>query len=166
MTRTLQLLLQANANMELTTVTGDTALMLACANRSRKSSTSGDGIVTILLEAHANIDNINNAGRTALMLSAQGPDEEIMQALLQHGANLSITDNEGASALVHASRQSPTTATEMQQKTASLICTQSSVRILLDSGATVDSWLQPSMALELSAWCSPGKVLHHARRFC
>jgi ankyrin repeat protein len=97
----LLLLINAGARTDIFNYYGGTALIPA-AEKGHVST------VKLLLErSKLDINHVNNLGWTALMeaviLSDGGPDQQqIVRLLLAHGADSTITDKEGVSALTHA----------------------------------------------------------------
>lgn len=64
-------------------------------------------VLELLKNSQVNINHVNNLGWTALLetviLSDGGPvHQQILQMLVDHGANLSIGDGDGVTALEHA----------------------------------------------------------------
>ncbi len=64
----------------------------------------------LLMSSKVNIDHVNNLGWTALLetviLSDGGPvHQQILQMLVDHGADLSLGDNDGVTALEHAKKR-------------------------------------------------------------
>jgi ankyrin repeat protein len=88
-----QLLLDEGADVDAQTYDGNTALMYAC-------SKDFGGIVQLLIDADAQV-NIQNVGCwTALMYAiAFGVDDTIVYFLCEHGADVGMTDSEGATVL-------------------------------------------------------------------
>jgi ankyrin repeat protein len=54
--------------------------------------------MNLLISRGARIDDRDNRGRTALMIAAELGHDEVVDALLGHGADAGLVDNEGKSA--------------------------------------------------------------------
>ena len=97
----LRLTIAAGANAKLTNRFGGTALIPACHHGYP------DCVMELLTTTDVDVNHINRLGWTALMeaviLSDGGPTHQrIVQILVDHGADRSITDNDGFSPLQHA----------------------------------------------------------------
>ena len=117
---TVQLLLQANADMDLTDAHGNTALFLACDHRCH---TRAHAVAArLLVEAGADKDRRNRHGMTALICAAGGGLSEIVSMLLEAGVNKNVADRQGNTALLHAAHLEHCDVT----------------RLLLEAGAETD----------------------------
>lgn len=74
-------------------------LIVACANANREEV---DRLLETLPNIPAIINEKNNQGETALHSTATGGDHYIIQRLLENGADLSISDKQGNTALMKA----------------------------------------------------------------
>jgi ankyrin repeat protein len=113
--KTIQTLLELNANPDLQDYNGNTALMYMCLQNDLE-------VIRLLLKYRANSELHNKAGTTALLYAARADltnRAETVRLLLAHGANVHWQDNLGETALFYAS----------QPKT---------VRLLLKYGARVN----------------------------
>ena len=100
----LKALLTAGANPRLTTDDGTTPLMVAAGlgrstfipglQRGRRS-TGGEQAVTVLLEAGADVNAVNEADFVALHGAAYRGLNEVIQILVEHGANINARDFRG-----------------------------------------------------------------------
>lgn len=91
-------LLKAGADVNSRDEYGATAL-------SRASYRGNKDLVQLLLaQPGIKLDQPNVDGQTALMLAAENGHAEIVDLLLKAGADVSITDEAGASAIAHAER--------------------------------------------------------------
>jgi ankyrin repeat protein len=97
-------LLAAGANLNLATDDGTTPLMVAAGlgrfsfspgQRRGIRSTSGEEAVKILVEAGADVNAVNEADFTALHGAAFRGLNEIIQYLVEHGANINARDFRG-----------------------------------------------------------------------
>jgi ankyrin repeat protein len=97
-------LLAAGANLNLSTDDGTTPLMVAAGlgrvtfspgQRRGIRSTSGEEAVKILVEAGADVNAVNEADFTALHGAAFRGLNEIIQYLVEHGANVNARDFRG-----------------------------------------------------------------------
>ncbi len=80
-----------------------------------------DGVVRALIAAKAPLDHVNNLGWTAaieaVILGDGGPRHQAtLKALVDAGANLAITDRDGASPLDHAKRRGLTEMVKIMTK--------------------------------------------------
>ncbi len=75
---------------------GRTALIIACAYYG------GIPLCSVLLSHGANINAVTNDGVTALMLAAQNEKADVVAYLLKMGANTTIKDKTGKTALNYA----------------------------------------------------------------
>lgn len=96
----LKLILKANPDFSLYNRYGGTPLIPACKRGYVE-------VVRTLLNTDVDIDHVNNLGWTALLeaivLSDGGPrHQEIVQLLVDVGANVNIGDNKGVTPLLHA----------------------------------------------------------------
>ena len=102
-----KLLLENNADVNLTDKIGFTALMLAAKYSNTESSLE---TVKLLLEKGANINLINKYGWTALMWAVQYSNSssnlETVKLLLEKGANVNLTEKNGRTVLMMAARYS------------------------------------------------------------
>ncbi len=97
----LRLTIAAGADTKLVNRYGGSALIPACHHGYP------DCVLELLTTTDVDIDHVNNLGWTALIeaviLSDGGPvHQRIVQILVDHGADLSIGDKDGVTALVHA----------------------------------------------------------------
>ncbi len=97
----LRLTIAAGADTKLVNRYGGSALIPACHHGYP------DCVLELLTTTDVDIDHVNNLGWTALIeaviLSDGGPvHQRIVQILVDHGADLSIGDNDGVTALEHA----------------------------------------------------------------
>ena len=97
----LRLTIAAGANTKLVNRYGGSALIPACHHGYP------DCVLELLTTTDVDINHVNNLGWTALIeaviLSDGGPvHQRIVQILVDHGADLSIGDNDGVTALEHA----------------------------------------------------------------
>jgi len=97
----LRLTIAAGPNTKLVNRYGGSALIPACHHGYP------DCVMELLTTTDVNIDHVNNLGWTALIeaviLSDGGPvHQRIVQILVDHGADLSIGDIDGVTALEHA----------------------------------------------------------------
>jgi hypothetical protein len=100
----LRLTIAAGPNTKLVNRYGGSALIPAC------HYGYPDCVLELLTTTDVDIDHVNNLGWTALIeaviLSDGGPvHQRIVQILVDHGADLSIGDNDGVTALEHAKRR-------------------------------------------------------------
>ncbi|KAI4454386.1 ankyrin repeat-containing protein [Holotrichia oblita] len=98
-TQKMQILLNADANVNIQDVNGNTALHIAIDSyskivASRKSSKEANHtkMIEMLLKANANVDIANKWGDTPLHKAASAGFEDVVQLLLQHKANLYATN--------------------------------------------------------------------------
>jgi len=89
--KTVQLLIEAGASLDIQDDKGRTALILASANSNSK-------IIPLLIEAGASLDIQDHMGRTALIWASQNSLFETIQLLLKHGADPNIRNNDGETA--------------------------------------------------------------------
>ncbi len=101
-------LLNAGANTDAVTPKGINALILAC-------QLGFDQISTLLLPHTHNVDAGDELGVTALMLAAQLKSVVLVQQLLEAGAGVNVTANNGRTALDSAPRDSKVHAFLRQQ---------------------------------------------------
>jgi uncharacterized protein len=99
--RTLKALLDSGASAKLITSVYDGTALIAAAHLGH------DGAVRELIQAGAPLDHVNNLGWTALIeaviLGNGGPRHvETVRALVSAGADVSIADRQGLTALQHA----------------------------------------------------------------
>lgn len=97
----LRLTIAAGADTKLVNRYGGSALIPACHHGYPEC------VLEMLTTTDVDIDHVNNLGWTALIeaviLSDGGPvHQRIVQILVDHGADLSIGDKEGVTALKHA----------------------------------------------------------------
>ena len=97
----LRLTIAAGASTNLVNRYGGSALIPACHHGYP------DCVLELLTTTDVNVDHVNSLGWTALIeaviLSDGGPvHQQIVQILVDHGANLTIGDNDGVTALQHA----------------------------------------------------------------
>ena len=95
------ILLQYNANIELTLVRGTTALMITCMN---DGPTQQIQIVSSLLNAQAKTNVQDSEGYTALMLACQQQFTQAVTLLLANGAQTDLQSEDGWTALMLACR--------------------------------------------------------------
>ena len=103
---TVNILLQAGANMNLQDDHGMTAVMLAidatCHGAGGKQPILGsiEGIIQALINHGANLNLQDNDGMTALMLAtAQSKNKTIAAMLIQAGADITIINHDGKTAM-------------------------------------------------------------------
>ena len=94
-TELVQLLIDNNANLNVTDNYGATALI-------RAASSGHTEIVKLLIDNDANLNVTDNHGATALIRAASSGHTEIVKLLIDNDANLNVTDNHGATALMLA----------------------------------------------------------------
>ena len=123
----LRILIEAGADINLQTMTGWTALMIASRYTNENST---EGTVEILIKAGANLNIQNKSGNTALMLAARHTHEcstdNTVKMLVDANANLDLQDNDGCTSLMHASHDN-------------LFSTENTVTILVNAGSNVNS---------------------------
>ena len=88
-----QLLLDAGADLSHVDIIGNTALIVASACNTAK-------VVDTLITAGADVNMQNQIGQTALMRAAADNDIEVVQCLLSAGAQVDIEDLSGRTALI------------------------------------------------------------------
>jgi ankyrin repeat protein len=108
----LRLAIAAGADTKLTNRYGGTALIPA-AERGHVAV-----VEELLTHSDVDVNHINNLGWTALLeaivLSDGGPKhQQIVQLLIDHGADINIADKEGVTPLQHARRRRYTLITDM-----------------------------------------------------
>ncbi|KAI1873884.1 uncharacterized protein JN550_003153 [Neoarthrinium moseri] len=131
------LLVDHGANLEAKDRIGRTPLLWAATNRNYD-------LAQTLLEKGANVSAVNNRGRTALHLTVDGsnggrtadqasmpkrPREEMLQLLLQHGADANVASDGGWRPLHNAAQKGLT----------------SIVQVLLNAGADINATLSNGM---------------------
>lgn len=100
--RIVKMLLEAGADINKTDPYGRTALMLALDNRQVKKET-----IEVLLAANPKVELKDKEDRDALMLALSNGDREIhMHRLIELGADIGTSDNEGVDLLMLAAKQS------------------------------------------------------------
>jgi ankyrin repeat protein len=77
---------------------GLTAFMWAAGYSADAGYIDAIEVIELLLSRGARIDDRDDRGRTALMMAAELGHDEVVDALLGHGADVSLVDNEGNSA--------------------------------------------------------------------
>ncbi len=75
-----------------------TALMWAAGHSADAGYLDALEVMNLLISRGARIDDRDDRGRTALMMAAELGHDEVVDALLGHGADVSLVDNEGKSA--------------------------------------------------------------------
>ena len=124
---TVKILLENNADVNLTDIDGWTALMVAVGYSNNKINTFE--IVKLLLEKGANVNLVGEDGWTALMMAAQDPNRtinlETVKLLLEKGANVNLKNVNGWTALMIAANSNSKNSLEI-------------VRLLLEKGADVN----------------------------
>ena len=98
---TLRVLLSLGASARLTTSRYDGTALIAAAHLGHS------GVVRQLIAAGAPLDHVNNLGWTALLeavvLGSGGlPHQQVVQLLVEHGADVNIGDRNGVTPLGHA----------------------------------------------------------------
>jgi ankyrin repeat protein len=83
-----------------------TALMWAAGHEDGVGARAALDVIALLLDAGAPIDAVDVRGRTALMIAAELGRAEIAEALLARGADRTLTDKSGRSALDLATNES------------------------------------------------------------
>ena len=125
--KTVKLLLEHGAKVNIQKNDGWTALMLSAGNSRTHSS---EETVKLLLEHGAKVNIQDKNGTTALMISAiysrTDSSEETVKLLLEHGTDVDIQNKKGLTALMLAARNSKTDSSEK------------TVKLLLDHGANID----------------------------
>jgi serine/threonine-protein phosphatase 6 regulatory ankyrin repeat subunit B len=92
-----ELLLKANADVNVQANNGTTALMLA-------SDNGHDQVVELLLKANADVNVQANNGTTALMLASDNGHDQVVELLLGANADVNVQDkNNRGTALMRAS---------------------------------------------------------------
>jgi ankyrin repeat protein len=116
-TAIIRALIDARADLRLTTVDGTTPLMVAAGlgrctfspglQRGRRS-TSAEAAVTVLLDAGADINAVNEADFTALHGAAMRGLDEVLKILVDRGATINARDYRGRTAyrLAEGAKQS------------------------------------------------------------
>jgi hypothetical protein len=146
----LKLLLSHGANPDLTDDQGNTALMRAARWNDLPSA-------TYLLENHANINVVAKDGSTALIQACQhdhhDTKEQMIQLLVEQGADINATDTRGETALTYAGSYGHT----------------SIVKYLQEKGAlrTVPHVFAPGASLQdltpAQAWCLAANAFYFQR---
>ena len=111
------LLIQYKALLDLPTATGVTPVMAAAfmgqsANPSRgRWKTEADGVacLKLLLDAGANVNARTPQGQTALHVAAQRGFNDMVKFLAEHGADLTVKDADGRTAVDYATGIQPPT---------------------------------------------------------
>ncbi|MGI9404647.1 MAG: ankyrin repeat domain-containing protein [Hyphomicrobium sp.] len=80
-----------------------TALMWAAGHSADAGYLDALEVMNLLISRGARIDDRDDRGRTALMMAAELGHDEVVEALLDHGADVSLVDNDGKSASEFAS---------------------------------------------------------------
>ena len=91
-------LLKNNANVNAVRICGDTPLILVSQNSIMDKDVQLT-IVESLISAGANINHIGDYGRTPLILATESNSPKIVSKLLLSGADISIRDKNGSTAL-------------------------------------------------------------------
>ena len=113
-------LIQNGANVHVENENGDTVLMSACRSGNLD-------LVKLLLSKSVDLDATNvSDGQTALLLACMNGYSEIVNELVQSGADVNLKDLEGFTSLVFVIEN----------------CTKETVTLLLESGAKVDGYLR------------------------
>ncbi|CAF1355808.1 unnamed protein product [Adineta ricciae] len=140
-----ELLLQHNANVNMQSTSGNTALHYS----------AGGGyadIVRLLLEHGAKVEETNENGHTPLMEAASGGHVEVARALLDHGAGVNTHSNDSKDKNGNDSKQHKTDEMHTALMEACMDGHVQVAKLLLDHGADVnmppDSYESP---LTLSA---------------
>ena len=97
----LNALLEAGANVNATTTTGITALMVAA------YAASDPEVFSALLSGGANIDKVDDDGYTALMIAVEGREYEVVELLVDAGADVNATNHFEETALMLAASIQP-----------------------------------------------------------
>jgi ankyrin repeat protein len=90
-----EMLIKAEAKLDLQNIHGDTALM-------RASNNGHTEIAKMLIKAEAKLDLQNKDGATALMVASDNGHREIVELLIKAGADVSIKDQYGKTARDYA----------------------------------------------------------------
>ena len=112
---TVKVLLRAGADVRATDNTGNTCLMLAGANGHIET------VRTLLCMPEVDLDHARDGGSTALHYAVHVTPTDVLQALLDAGADIEAKDAEGRSALLVASSTGE----------------EKSVKVLVEAGAEV-----------------------------
>lgn len=91
-----RMLLNNGANPNVRTAKGRTPLMIACANQG------GETVCRLLISKGADVNAAANNGATALMLAALNAKVDVIEVLLDKGANAKAEDKKGYTALDYA----------------------------------------------------------------
>jgi ankyrin repeat protein len=92
-----KLLVERGADLKEKDKVGNTALHLACLH-------GRDDMVQLLIDAKADVNALNNGGQTALMAAINNRmfGEKVIPILIQNGADVTMKDNMGITAVRHA----------------------------------------------------------------
>lgn len=106
-TEVVKLLLQSGAEVDLLDGAGRSAVLFA-------SSGPFPETVAVLIEGGADINRADKAeGWTSLMLAAAEGHQPVVEVLLRNGAEIEIKDNDGDTAIQHASNRGQTHIVEL-----------------------------------------------------
>ena len=151
-----KVLLSHGANINSTTETGETGLLIAAKNGSRD-------LVALLLNAGALTAIADDSGQTPLHWAAQGGDEEITKLLLDAGADKDCLDDQGFTPLLRAVRCKHEGVVKLLLEAGASIAANDSftetplisavrggnhgmVRILLEGGANIEASISLGLA--------------------
>lgn len=95
-----KVLIEASANLDASDTSGRTALI-----HSVECDFGYCDMVEVLLKAGVDMESKNKYGESALMVAVQNCGPEIIQKLLDFGANVNAYDNDGWTALFHVTHE-------------------------------------------------------------
>merc|ERR1719342_646621 len=90
--RTVELLVNNGAKVNITNQLGETPLHLAVENAKGSGGEKTTELVQFLVERHANLELTDHRGHTAIMRAACGGHTDVVRFLHQRGANLTRVD--------------------------------------------------------------------------
>jgi len=157
--RTVELLVNNGAKVNITNQLGETPLHLAVENAKGSGGEKTTELVQFLVERHANLELTDHRGHTAIMRAACGGHTDVVRFLHQRGANLTRVDRNDKTImhlaalnnraevillLLRAKGGEDLVNTNDQYDSTPLheACAEGhleSVRVLLDNGADIDN---------------------------